>query len=182
MRKALVATLSVLAPLVFTSGAQALDLHLAQRYEASYHAVAHRFGPRAPGRNIVRWGTVAHRRPTDAQVRASLAVLDRMLHPVVFRPRPVGVVHSYRPTAVPTYGESALVRCIVARESGGRPYVVNASGHMGLGQWDEATWIAQGGLRFGRTPLQASPGAQLWVIENAVAHGQARAWTPYDDC
>lgn len=50
-------------------------------YEHAYRAVAHKYGPRTPGRNILRDGVAGGHRPTDAQTVASLNVLERMLVP-----------------------------------------------------------------------------------------------------
>jgi hypothetical protein len=53
----------------------------AHAYERAYREVAHLFGWRAPGRNIVKDGVALHRAATDAQTLASLAVLERMVTP-----------------------------------------------------------------------------------------------------
>lgn len=77
---------------------------------------------------------------------------------------------------------SSLARCIINAESGGDPNVVNSSGHMGYGQWDESTWLADGGGRYGRTPLDATPAEQERIIEEQVAKGNTAQWTDYDPC
>lgn len=53
----------------------------ARAYEHAYEKVAKEFGRRAPGRNIVKVGVAGGRPASDAQVVASLAVLERMLAP-----------------------------------------------------------------------------------------------------
>jgi hypothetical protein len=53
----------------------------ARTYEHAYKQVARKFGPRTPGRNILRDGTAKGRAATDAETMSSLAVLDRMLAP-----------------------------------------------------------------------------------------------------
>jgi len=53
----------------------------ARAYERVYRQVAHKLGHRAPGRDIVTYGTGDHRRPTDTQTLSSLGVLQRMLAP-----------------------------------------------------------------------------------------------------
>lgn len=53
----------------------------ARAYERAYREVAKEFGHRIPGRNIVKDGVAGGRAATDAQVTASLAVLQRMLAP-----------------------------------------------------------------------------------------------------
>lgn len=51
----------------------------ARAYERAYATVARERGRRAPGRNIVKAGIAPGWPATDAEVVASLAVLDRML-------------------------------------------------------------------------------------------------------
>jgi LysM repeat protein len=70
--------------------------------------------------------------------------------------------------------------CVVARESGGNPQVMNSSGHYGLYQFSESTWIAYGGSAadFGN----ASVAEQDQVFANALAEGGQSDWAPYDGC
>lgn len=58
----------------------------AHAYERAYRQVVHLLGRRAPGRNIIKDGISAHRRPTDAQTLASLSVLERMVAPAPSSP------------------------------------------------------------------------------------------------
>lgn len=76
---------------------------------------------------------------------------------------------------------SPLARCIINAESTWRPYAVNG-GHMGYGQWDESTWLNDGGGRYGATPLDATPAEQERIIEEQVEAGNTRQWTDYDPC
>jgi Transglycosylase-like domain len=55
----------------------------ARAYEKAYREVSHKFGPRVPGRNILKDGIRAHRSVTDAQTVASLQVLERILAPAL---------------------------------------------------------------------------------------------------
>lgn len=55
----------------------------ARAYERVYRQVAHKLGRRAPGRNIVKYGTEPRRRPSDRQTLSSLGVLQRMLAPAM---------------------------------------------------------------------------------------------------
>lgn len=71
------ATLVALAP--GTAAAKAPTAGHAHAYERAYHKVAHRFGARVPGRDIIKDGVARHRAATDAEVVASLTVLERML-------------------------------------------------------------------------------------------------------
>lgn len=53
----------------------------ARAYERAYAKVARELGRRAPGRNIINDGVSKGRAATDAEVVASLGVLERMLAP-----------------------------------------------------------------------------------------------------
>ena len=75
----------------------------------------------------------------------------------------------------------AFGNCVVQRESGGNPQVMNSSGHYGLYQFSFSTWVAYGGNPgdFGH----ASVGEQEQVFLNAMATpGGANNWAPYDGC
>ena len=75
---------------------------------------------------------------------------------------------------------SSFESCVIARESGGNSQVMNSSGHYGLYQFSESTWVAYGGSAgdFGH----ASAGEQHRVFSNAVAQGGQSNWSPYDGC
>ncbi len=70
--------------------------------------------------------------------------------------------------------------CVIARESGGNPQVMNGSGHYGLYQFSASTWAAYGGnpADFGH----ASVAEQNQVFANAIAAGGQSNWAPYDGC
>jgi LysM repeat protein len=75
----------------------------------------------------------------------------------------------------------AFGNCVVERESGGNPQVMNSSGHYGLYQFSFSTWVAYGGNPndFGH----ASVAEQEQVFMNAMATpGGADNWAPYDGC
>ncbi len=71
-------------------------------------------------------------------------------------------------------------QCVIARESGGNTQVMNASGHYGLYQFSESTWVAYGGsaASFGN----ASVAEQNQVFANALAQGGQSNWSAYDGC
>jgi LysM repeat protein len=71
-------------------------------------------------------------------------------------------------------------QCVVARESGGNSQVMNSSGHYGLYQFSEGTWVAYGGSAgsFGN----ASVAQQNQVFSNALAQGGQSNWSAYDGC
>lgn len=77
-------------------------------------------------------------------------------------------------------GYGGFQQCVIERESGGNPQVMNGSGHYGLYQFSYSTWVAYGGSRadFGH----ASVAEQNQVFANAMArHGESN-WSPYDGC
>jgi LysM repeat protein len=79
-----------------------------------------------------------------------------------------------------TYPGGAFGACVVARESGGNPQVMNATGHYGLYQFSASTWAAYGGNPgdFGH----ASVAEQNQVFATALAQGGQSNWSPYDGC
>jgi LysM repeat protein len=79
-----------------------------------------------------------------------------------------------------TYPGGAFGACVVARESGGNPDIWNASGHWGLYQFSESTWVAYGGAAgdFG----SAGVAEQNQVFATALAQGGQDNWAPYDGC
>jgi LysM repeat protein len=75
----------------------------------------------------------------------------------------------------------AFGNCVVQRESGGNPQVMNSTGHYGLYQFSFSTWVAYGGNPgdFGH----ASVAEQERIFLNAMATpGGANNWAPYDGC
>ncbi|HUD76857.1 MAG TPA: transglycosylase family protein [Streptosporangiaceae bacterium] len=79
-----------------------------------------------------------------------------------------------------TYNGGTFGACVIARESGGNPQIMNASGHYGLYQFSYSTWVAYGGnpADFGH----ASVAEQNQVFANALAAGGEDNWAPYDGC
>jgi LysM repeat protein len=89
---------------------------------------------------------------------------------------------SARSTASGSYSgaSGSYQACVIARESGGNSQVMNSSGHYGLYQFSESTWVAYGGSAgdFGH----ASAAEQHRVFSNAMAQGGQSNWSPYDGC
>jgi LysM repeat protein len=79
-----------------------------------------------------------------------------------------------------TASTGSFQACVIARESGGNPQVMNSSGHYGLYQFSASTWAAYGGnpADFGN----ASVAEQNQVFANAMAAGGESNWAPYDGC
>lgn len=83
-------------------------------------------------------------------------------------------------TPVSTSGDSSFEACVIARESGGNPQVMNATGHYGLFQFDLGTWISGGGnpADFGHASV-----AEQQAVFNAVYAARGTSpWAPYDGC
>ena len=78
------------------------------------------------------------------------------------------------------YPGGSFGACVVSRESGGNPQVMNSTGHYGLYQFSASTWAAYGGnpASFGN----ASVAQQNQVFANAIAQGGQSNWSPYDGC
>ena len=75
----------------------------------------------------------------------------------------------------------AFGQCVVERESGGNPQVMNSTGHYGLFQFSFSTWVEYGGNPndFGH----ATVAEQEQVFANALASpGGENNWAPYDGC
>lgn len=77
-------------------------------------------------------------------------------------------------------GGGSMEQCIISRESGGNSQVMNGSGHYGLFQFSESTWVGSGGSAadFGH----ASVAEQQQVFDNAVAARGYSDWQPWDGC
>jgi Transglycosylase-like domain/LysM domain len=93
---------------------------------------------------------------------------------------PVQSAPAQAPSGGGPWPGGAFGNCVVERESGGNPQVMNASGHYGLYQFAESTWIAYGGSAadFGN----ASVAEQEQVFMTALAEGGEDNWAPYDGC
>jgi len=77
-------------------------------------------------------------------------------------------------------GSGGMQACIIRAESGGNPYIWNATGHWGLYQFSYGTWVAHGGspADFGH----AGVAEQNQVYYNTVAADGYSDWAPYDGC
>jgi hypothetical protein len=127
--------------------------------------------PAAPGQT----GPVVAAAPASAPVQATSAVSGSTYS---------GSTSSGGTSSGGTYsgGSSggSFGSCVIARESGGNSQVMNSSGHYGLYQFSESTWVAYGGSAadFGH----ASAAEQNQVFANAIARGGQSNWSAYDGC
>lgn len=161
----------------------------AHQYGHLYHRVAAKFGHRAPGRNIVRWGFGSGQRVTDAQVVNSIGVLERMLAPPPPPPAiaaPAAASTTQAPAApatqtvtgssnTATTSGSPLPACTWQPESGGNPSAVNpSSGAGGYYQIMPSTWAAYGGTG---APQDAPMSEQSAIAQKVWASQGPSAWT-----
>jgi NlpC/P60 family/Transglycosylase-like domain len=115
-----------------------------------------------------------------AQAR-SAAQLAAAEHPAVSAPAPAAARETGGTASGASYsGSGGFQSCVISRESGGNPNVMNGSGHYGLYQFSEGTWEAYGGSA--STFGHASVAEQNQVFDNAMAQGGASNWSPYDGC
>lgn len=154
-------------------------------YQRDYLAVAKKYGTRAPGRNIVRWGMASGKSASDAQVVASIGVLERMITPppvVVFTPAPIqnsATSVSYSSN----YSSSSLESCIIRNESGGNPGAVSPNGkYKGIGQWDSNAWVEDGGTKYASSPTGATYSEQQQVLAGEGSTGMETQQGQFDGC
>jgi hypothetical protein len=138
-------------------------------YERAYKAVAAKFGRRAPGRNIVKEGVATSGAASDAQVVASLAVLERMLVPA---PTSSSTATSYSSAGGSAAGAAGVPAC--ASESGtnystGPSNTNPSSGATGRYQILPSTAAAYG------CDL-STPAGQDACAQTIYAHQGAGAW------
>ena len=91
-----------------------------------------------------------------------------------------GVAYAPAETVSTYSGDGGFASCVISRESGGNPQVMNSSGHYGLYQFSASTWQEYGGSAsdFG----DASVAEQNQVFDNALAAGGQSNWSAYDGC
>jgi LysM repeat protein len=172
----------------------------------SLSAIAQRFYNDAAAWPVLYWGNHNQIRwADDIQVGQVLRIPAEPAHipnpPAELEPAPVVTTASHTPkhaSSAPVQAQSdpqatdlfgplgvipggAFGQCVVQRESGGNPQVMNSSGHYGLFQFSFSTWVAYGGnpADFGH----ASVAEQERVFANALASpGGENNWAPYDGC
>jgi hypothetical protein len=169
---ALVAVVMALVPSTLTASVRtdvprAVEYH---KYSKLYNAVRREEGPRAPGRNVRKYGVRfkwvgkrsrhwAIRPPTAHELAVSIRQLRQLRRPMIRAvppPRPPFGVHS--PAVV-----SPIPQAIVACESGGDPTAVNTGNPnrpAGMFQIITSTWIAYGGGQYAPTADKATVAEQ----------------------
>jgi len=122
-----------------------------------------------------------HLRIPSAKAALRLATAYRPPAPVVSQPSAAaGPVTSEASSAGSSAPAGSFQQCVISRESGGNAQVMNSTGHYGLYQFSESTWVANGGSAgtFGH----ASVAEQNQVFANTYAASGTSAWAPYDGC
>jgi len=135
--------------------------------------VVHRFGRRAPGRDIVKWGVKTHRgyrTATKVELTRYVSTLRRMLYPPVVQT----VTHSSYASS--NYAAGGIVGCILQRES------TNGAASSNLAQFQQSTWDAYGGRQYASSPGAASRADQIAMVNKVLAAGGIGNWRPYDGC
>lgn len=122
-------------------------------------------------------------KPSPSQVPSQAPVQAAAPAPQPSRTAAAAPYPSYTPLPAQSAaysGSSAFQACVIARESGGNPQVMNASGHYGLYQFDYGTWVSGGGspADFGH----ASVAEQNQVFASVYAARGTSPWGPYDGC
>jgi hypothetical protein len=149
----------------------------ARAYEHVYAQVVREFGPRTPGRNIIKDGFGPHQPATDAETVASIAVLKRMLTPA---PAPAPT-RSTTPTAASTVTPSPQVS---TGGGGGLPSCASESGsNYSTGASNTNSSSGATG-RYQITPSTAAnygcnlstPGGQDACAQTIYANQGASAW------
>ena len=133
--------------------------------------------------NMLRTGQVLKIPAEPATIPGAPALLEPAAPPAA--PAPAVSATAYAPAQASTpvassYSGGSFGQCVISRESGGNAQVMNSSGHYGLYQFSESTWVAYGGSAadFGH----ASVTEQNQVFANALAQGGQSNWSPYDGC
>ena len=142
--------------------------------------------------NIINAGQVLKVPAKPAKIPNAPGLLGPAASALVTAPAPAAAT-SVSPAYAPAQPAAAVAstysggtpggsfgQCVVARESGGNSQVMNSSGHYGLYQFSESTWVAYGGSAgsFGN----ASVAQQNQVFANALAQGGQSNWSAYDGC
>jgi LysM repeat protein len=137
--------------------------------------------------NILGTGQVLKVPAEPAKIPGAPALLEPAAPPAA--PVAVASAPAYSPAQTPAPVASSYSggstggsfgQCVISRESGGNSQVMNSSGHYGLYQFSQSTWVAYGGSAadFGH----ASVAEQNQVFNNALAQGGQSNWAPYDGC
>jgi hypothetical protein len=195
-RWTLAASVTLAVSMPAAAAAKTVTPQHAREYSRMYQQVARRFGHRAPGRNIVRWGFGPGQGVTDGQVVTSIAELERMLAPPppppslppLPSPAAATATAAAQPSSDPAPADptpsdtasgaapssSSLPACTWQPESGGDPSAVNSSsGAGGYYQIMPSTWQAYGGSG---APQDAPMSEQTAIAQRIYQSQGPGAW------
>ena len=199
-KRIIVAATSIAALALPAAATAAVPSSTAHRYQADYHAVAHKFGQRAPGRNIITQGLASGHKAGASDVQRSISVLERMLHPapvlhIRYTPAPAPTstaapapapapastsssTSSTQPTATQSTssGGYAIPSSVVQCESGGNAHAVSPFTGGGLYGILSSSWQDFGGTRYAPEPYDATPGEQGAIAQKILASQGPGAW------
>jgi len=141
--------------------------------EVLYLTGSHHRALRAPLRLAVASRPASPIRSVAAAPEASERASSSAAQPTAV-PQPVWTPPSY------SSPPASFTDCVIARESGGNPQVMNSSGHYGLFQFSYALWVSSGGppSEFGDAPASV----QYAVFDAAYAANGTQPWQPWDGC
>lgn len=150
------------------SGVAQAQLQHAREYQRMYHAVAKKFGKRAPGCNLL---SSCHGKATDGALVTSMGVLQRMLIPspaLAATPAYSGAVTPNTYSAGGGYANvpgvpASFAACVALRES------TNGAGSSNI-------YGIQGPGGTGSLAQQKQAFAQMYAASGT------QPWAPYDGC
>jgi hypothetical protein len=178
-RTIVAATATAAAIALPTAATAAVPTSTAHRYQTEYHAVAHKFGSRAPGRNIINSGLAGGKPANISAVMRSIAVFERMLHPapvlpVTYAPASAPSTTSAAPTTTSPGGYSSVsgvpasfAACVANRESS------DGAGSSNIYGIIPASGYSVAGM---------SVAQQKQVFSQLYAKVGTSGWSPYDGC
>jgi hypothetical protein len=186
------ATAALALPVAATAAVPSSTSH---RYQSDYHAVAHKFGPRAPGRNIITQGLAGGRKARASDVLHSIRVLERMLHPapvlhIRYTPAPASAPAPAAPSTSSASGTtSAAPAAPTATSSGGYGSVpgVPASFAACVARRESSDGAGSSNI-YGIIPASGYSVAGMSVAQQKAVFSQmyakygTSAWGPYDGC
>ena len=185
-KRILVAATSMAALALPAAATAAVPSSTAHRYQADYHAVAQKFGSRAPGRNIITQGLPGGKHANASAVLRSINVLERMLHPTPV----LHVRYSPAPAAPSTSSASTTTSAApAATSSGGYSSVpgVPASFAACVASHESSDGAGSSNI-YGIIPASGysvagmSVAQQKQVFSELYAKVGTSGWSPYDGC
>jgi hypothetical protein len=193
---AVAATAAFALPAAASAAVPSATVH---RYNVDYHSVAHKFGTRAAGRNIIKWGLAGGKHARSSDVKRSIGILERMLHPapvlhIRYTPAPAPAPAPTPAPAAPSTSSasstaSAAPAAPTATSSGGYSSVpgVPASFAACVAKRESSNGAGSSNI-YGIIPASGysvagkSVAQQKQVFSQLYAKVGTSGWSPYDGC